>query len=81
MDRARERRERIEKENEDKHWNFVAGELVAKYLKPDLNIPVFKGKDATAKNKEAFKPLENILAYLAANKELMERIKEGDNVS
>lgn len=75
--RTRERKEREEKKKEGNHWNFVAGSLVAKYLKDDLNIPVYKGKGATEKNAASFKPLENILAYLAANKEFTDRIKEG----
>lgn len=75
--RERERRERIEQEKEEKHWCFLAGALVAKYLKEDLNIPVHKGKGATAKNEVSFAPLENILSYLASHRELTEKIKEG----
>lgn len=67
--RVRERNERIEQQKVDNHWIFVAGTLVAKYLKDDLDIPVHKGKDATAKNAVAFAPLENILAYLASHKD------------
>lgn len=67
--RRRERNEREAQRKEDNHWCFVAGALVAKYLKDDLGIPVYKGKDATAKNTKAFAPLENILAYLASHKE------------
>lgn len=75
--RIRERNERIDQQKEDNHWIFVAGSLVAQYLKGDLNIPVYKGKDATTKNAASFTPLENILSYLAAHKEFMARIKEG----
>lgn len=75
--RERERKERIEREKEYNHWCFIAGTLVAKYLKEDLNISVYKGKDATAKNAASFVPLENILSYLSSNKEFTARIKEG----
>lgn len=75
--REKERRERIEQEKEEKHWCFIAGTLVARYLKEDLGISVYKGKDATAKNATSFAPLENILSYLASNKEFTARIKEG----
>lgn len=75
--RVRERNERMEQRKEDNHWIFVAGTLVAKYLKDDLDIPVYKGMDAAAKNAASFAPLENVLSYLAANKEFMARIKEG----
>lgn len=74
MQRIRERRERQEQKKEDNHWCFVAGSLVAKYLKTDLDIPVFKGQDATAKNSIAFAPLENILRYLATHKEFTVQI-------
>lgn len=77
LQRERERKEREAKKKEEKHWCFVAGALVAKYLKEDLDIEVYKGKDATAKNAVSFAPLENILSYLAANKEFTSYIKEG----
>lgn len=77
LQRERERREREAKKKEDKHWCFVAGALVAKYLKEDLAIEVYKGKDATAKNAASFAPLENILLYLAAHKEFTACIKKG----
>lgn len=80
LQREKERREREEKKKEEKHWCFVAGELVAKYLKKDLGIEVYKGKGATAKNAVSFAPLENILLYLAANKEFTAQIKEGKGV-
>ena len=78
--RERERREREEKKREEKHWCFVAGELVAKHLKKDLGIEVYKGKDAAVKNAASFAPLENILLYLATNKEFTKQIKEGKGV-
>ena len=68
--RRRERTERETQRKEDNHWCFVAGTLVAKYLKTDLRIMVYKGKDATSKNKVSFAPLENILAYLAERRRL-----------
>lgn len=75
LKRVRERKEKQEKIKEDNHWNFLAGELVAKYLKEDLNICAYKGKGATEKNAASFVPLENILHYLSVNKEFTERIK------
>ena len=75
--RIRERRERQEKKKEDDHWIFVAGTLVAKYLKADLRITVYKGKDAAEKNRASFAPLENILCYLAEHKDLTTRIASG----
>lgn len=75
--RIRERNERIDQQKEDNHWNFIAGSLVAQYLKCDLDIPMYNGKDATTKNAASFTPLENILSYLAANKEFTASIKEG----
>lgn len=75
--RIRERKERKEQQDEEKHWNYVAGSLVAKYLKDDLDIPVYKGKGAAEKNAASFAPLENILAYLAAHKSLTDQIKNG----
>ena len=44
--RRRERTEREAQRKEDNHWCFVAGTLVAKYLKADLDITVYKGADA-----------------------------------
>ena len=75
--RIRERKERREQQQEANHWNFLAGSLVAKYLKADLDIPVFKGKGAKAKNDAAFEPLENILSYLATHKEFTAQIAKG----
>lgn len=75
--RRRERTERETQRKKDNHWCFVAGTLVAKYLKTDLRIMVYKGKDATSKNKVSFAPLENILAYLADHKEFTARIAAG----
>lgn len=77
--RARERNEREARKREDNHWNFVAGALVAKYLKSELNIPVFTGKDAAKKNAASFVPLENILSYLATHKEFLAQIMAGQN--
>lgn len=77
--RKRERNEREAQRKEDNHWNFLAGALVAKYLKADLGITVYKGKDAVVKNAKAFAPLENILAYLASHKEFTAQIMEERN--
>lgn len=78
--RKRERNERKDRQKEDNHWAFLAGALVAKHLKDDLNIQVYKGKDARVKNTDSFAPLENICKYLAANKEFTARIASGENV-
>lgn len=75
--RRSERNEREEQRKEDNHWCFVAGALVAKYLKADLRITVYKGKDAAEKNRASFAPLENILCYLAEHKDLTTRIASG----
>lgn len=77
--RIRERQVRREQEKEDNHWNFLAGALVAKYLKDVLNIPVYKGADAAAKNAVSFTPLENILVYLAGHKEFTARTMVGES--
>ena len=76
-ERIRERNERKKQQDEEKHWIFIAGSLVAKYLKDDLNIPVYKGKDSAEKNTASFKPLENILDYLATHKAFTDYIKNG----
>lgn len=73
--RIRERKEKQEKIKEDNHWIFLAGTLVAKYLKEDLGICIYNGKGAAKKNADSFVPLENILYYLSVNKEFTERIK------
>ena len=78
--RKRERNECIDERKKGNHWAFLAGALVAKYLKDDLNIQVYKGKDASVKNAVSFAPLENICKYLAANKEFTARIASGENV-
>ena len=80
LSRKRERNERKERQKNDNYWVFLAGTLVAKYLKDDLNIQIYKGKDAKTKNADSFAPLENILKYLAANKEFTARIASGENV-
>ena len=80
LSRKRKRIERIDEQKEDNHWAFLAGALVAKYLKKDLNIQVYKGKDAKIKNAASFAPLENICKYLEANKEFTARIANGENV-
>ena len=80
LNRKRERNKRIDELKEDNHWAFLAGDLVAKHLKEDLNIQVYKGKDAKIKNADSFAPLENILKYLAANKEFTAKIASGENV-
>ena len=77
LQRIQNRKEREDRRREDSHWNFLAGALVAKYLKDDLDIPVYKGKDATAKNAAAFAPLENILRYLATHKEFTAQLAKG----
>lgn len=74
--RIQNRQEREEQRRAANHWNFLAGKLVAQYLKDSLDITVCKGKDAAKKNAAAFEPLENILANLAADKELLERLME-----
>jgi len=79
LQRLRKRRERQEQVKENNHWIFLAGTLVAKYLKEDLEIPVYKGKDAKQRNAAAFVPLENILAYLAEHKEFTNQLKERAN--
>ena len=75
--RIRERKERKEQQDEEKHWIFIAGSLVAKYLKDDLDITVYKGKGSAEKNAASFAPLENILTYLAAHKSFTDYIKTG----
>lgn len=77
QERLGKRRERENQKKEDNHWKFLAGDLVARYLKGDLKITVHKGKGAAAKNADSFKPLENILAYLAEHKEFTARIMAG----
>ena len=77
LKRVQDRKEREDRRREDNHWNYLAGALVAKYLKDDLHIPVYKGKDATARNAAAFAPLENILRYLATHKEFTAQIANG----
>lgn len=78
--RKQERIDLEEQRKKDNHWAFLAGDLVAKHLKEDLNIQVYKGKDAKAKNADSFAPLENILKYLAANKEFTAKIASGEIV-
>ena len=80
LNRKQKRIDRIDEQKEDNHWAFLAGVLTANYLKDDLNIQVYKGKNAKAKNAESFAPLENILKYLAANKEFTAKIANGENV-
>lgn len=75
--RIRERKESIAQQKEDNHWIFLAGKIVAKYLKDDLDITVHKGQDCTAKNAAAFEPLENICKYLSAHKEFTAQIARG----
>ena len=77
LQRIRERNQRKEQQAEEKHWIFLAGSLVAKYLKDDLDIPVYKGKGSAEKNAASFAPLENILSYLATHKTFTDRIKDG----
>lgn len=79
QERLGKRLERERQKKEDNHWKFLAGDLVARYLKSELKITVHKGKGATAKNAESFKPLENILAYLAEHREFMARIMAGES--
>jgi len=79
QERLRKRLEREKRKKEDNHWKFVAGDLVSRYLKDDLKISVHKGAEAAAKNTESFKPLENILAYLAEHKEFLARIMAGED--
>lgn len=77
--RTKKRQEREKLRKNANYWNFLAGKLVAKYLKDSLDITVCKGKDAAEKNAVAFKPLENILANLAADHELLERLMAGNS--
>lgn len=79
QERIGKRLERENQKKEDNHWKFLAGDLVARYLKSELKISVHKGKGAAAKNAESFKPLENILVYLAGHKEFMARIMAGES--
>lgn len=74
--RIQKRQEREKLRKEANHWNFLAGKLVAKYLKDSLDITVCKGKDAAKRNAAAFESLENILVNLAADHELLERLME-----
>lgn len=77
LQREAKRKCREEQRKADNHWAFIAGRLVAQYLRADLDIPVFKGQCAAQKNREAFAPLENILAYLAAHKDFTAQIAAG----
>jgi len=79
QERIQKRQEREAEKKSSNHWNFLAGDLVARYLKPILNISVYTGKDATNKNRDSFKPLENILVYLATHREFTTRIMSGSN--
>lgn len=79
QERLRTRLERERQKKDDNHWKFLAGDLVARYLKDELKITVHKGKGAAAKNAEALKPLENILVYLAGHKEFTARIMAGES--
>ena len=79
QERIGKRLERVNQQKADNHWKFLAGALVAKYLKDVLNIPVYKGADAAAKNAVSFTPLENILVYLAGHKEFTARIMVGES--
>lgn len=79
QERIGKRLERVNQQKADNHWKFLAGALVAKYLKDVLNIPVYKGADAAAKNAASFTPLENILVYLAGHKEFTARIMAGES--
>lgn len=74
--RNRERKEKRQQREEDNHWNFLAGALVAKYLKDDLDISVYKGEGSGKKNADSFAPLENILYYLSVHKEFTASIKK-----
>ena len=74
LNRIKERSEREECKKRDNHWNFVAGTLVADHLKDILDIPVYSGRGASEKNADSFKPLENILVYLAEHEEFTRRL-------
>lgn len=76
LEKKRKRQARKAQQKEDNHWKFLAGNLVAKYLKDDLKITVYKGAGAREKNRIAFQPLEHILAYLAANRDFTTRIMQ-----
>lgn len=79
QERLGKRLERENQKKEDNYWKFLAGDLVARYLKEDLGIPISKGKGAAVKNAAAFEPLEKILAYLAEHKEFTARIIAGES--
>ena len=73
----RERRLELKKEREakkkkDQHRNYIIGELVTKYF-PE----VLKFEPGTkAENAVIFEPLEEFLAELAANQELLKQLKQ-----
>lgn len=80
--RIKTRNEREARKKLDNRWKFEAGSLVATYLKDMLNIQVYNGPGAAAKNADSFQPLERILVYLAEHKELVVQIlKEADQTS
>ncbi|MBM6723293.1 hypothetical protein [Pseudoflavonifractor phocaeensis] len=76
LEKKRKRQVREAQQKEDNHWKFIAGDLVAKYLKDTLKITVHKGAGAREKNRIAFQPLEYILAYLAAHQDFTTRIMQ-----
>ena len=70
--RLNDRLAREEKRKEDAHRHYIIGELVSKYFPEVLSF-----KPGTkAKNKIEFAPLEAFLSALAAEEELMARLKE-----
>lgn len=76
LEKKQNRQARKEHQQEENHWKFLAGDLVAHYLKDMLKISVHKGAGAREKNRIAFQPLEHILAYLAANRDFTTRIMQ-----
>ena len=78
--RLKTRNEREERKKRDNHWNFVAGTLVAAHLKDILDIQVHRGKGASEKNAASFRPLENILVYLAEHEEFTRQLMTSPDI-
>ena len=72
--RVEEKNEREAKRKKDARRNYIIGELVAKYF-PD-EILRFEPHRAKAENTIEFEPFEIFLSALAADQELIKRLKE-----
>ena len=72
LQRVERRNQRIAKSKEDKHRNYIIGELVSKYFHEILN---FKPGNKEHNSIE-FAPFETFLKILADDKNLMERLKK-----